>query len=217
MEAYKQLYLEEILKLAPASGCGCEFAQRQLNNTELIALSDDFLRDIQLHSGEFEEMFDILISIYQHCKNGCMAEAATRAKQFNRFYCTGYSSKNSLGMCVPLFRARSISGYDTADINQFFHLPISKKATASEQRFSVHGSVMLYLARSIPIALRETGLTISEANLSVFLPKYSWVYESGMYSFQNSIDVTINEALRMGFPIRYDNNRFTFSKKNLFQ
>lgn len=215
LEAYKQLYLEEISKLTPALGCGCEFSQRQLGNADLMTLSDDFLRDIQLHSDNIEEMFDVLISIYQHCKNGHMAEAATLARQFNQSFCTGYSSKNSMGMCVPLFRARSISGYDTTDINQFFHLPMSKKAAASEQRFSVHGSVMLYLARSIPIALYETGLTISEANLSVFLPKYSWVYGAGMYSFQNSIDVTINEALSMGLSITYDNNRFTFSKKNL--
>lgn len=215
LELYKQLYLEEISKLVPAVRCGCEFSQRQLNNKKLLALTDDFLRDIQLHSSDFGKMFDVLILIYQHCKNGRMTEAILLAKQFNQSFCTGYSSKNSLGMCVPLFRARASSGYDTTDINQFFHLPMSKKANATEQRFSVHGNVMLYLARSIPIALHETGLTISEANLSVFLPKYSWVHEWGMYSFQNSIDVTINEALTPGFSIDYDNNRFTFSKRNL--
>lgn len=217
LEVYKQLYLEEISQLTPASKCGCELSQRQLGNTNLMTLSDDFLHDVQLRSGDFGKMFDVLISIYQHCKNGRTTEAATLAQAFNQSYCTGYSSKNSLGMCVPLFRARSISTYDTTDINQFFHLPLSKKAVASEQRFSVRGSVMLYLARSIPIALRETELSISEANLSLFMPKYSWVYRCGMYSFQNSIDVTINEALSMDFPISYDNNRFTFSKRNLIR
>lgn len=215
LELYKQLYLEEISKLVPAVQCGCEFSQKQMNNKKLLALSDDFSRDIQLHRSDFGKMFDVLISIYQHCKDGRTTEAATLAQAFNQSYCIGYSSKNGLGMCVPLFRARANSGYDTTDINQFFHLPMSKKANATEQRFSVHGNVMLYLARSIPIALRETGLTISEANLSVFLPKYSWVYECGMYSFQNSIDVTINEALTPGFSIDYDNNQFTFSKRNL--
>lgn len=212
LENYKRDYLVELSGLTSVADCSCLFSKKHKDDTNYLRFTDSFLEDLQARETLLAEIFDYLIQIYQLCEDDNLNKASAQAICYIENYCTQYSSINSIGMCVPLFRARPIGKYDMSDINQFFHFPLSRKADAAEQRFSVQGSVMLYLARSIPTALNETGLDISEACFSLYFPKYSWIYRYGLYSFQNSIDLTINEAINAEFHIEYDNDRFTFAR-----
>lgn len=220
LNRYKLIYLEEMSQLIPVNKCTCEFSKDYKDNSVFIDFANDMLFDFQSKSSWISEIFDSLIVLYTasfdlNCKINLDSQVGTFLDKF----CTNYSSINDIQMCHILFRGREEGSYDDANINEFFHLPFSMLGNTSEQRFSSKGSIMFYLARALPITAAELGKDISKLKCAMFFPKYSWVYQKGMFDFTNSIDKTINDAIpaliKGGSIIEYDNDTFTFSRKNL--
>jgi hypothetical protein len=172
---YKHKYLKALKTLATITECSCQFASQNISEPNYINFTNDVFYDFLSKSGLIAQIFDNLIDIYSLCKNDDIKKANIKLESFMTNYCTNYSTINGLQMCHLFFRGREKGYYDEANINQYFHLPFSNKGNAKEQRFSAKGTIMFYLARSMPTVLQELGKNISEVNFSLFVPKYSWV------------------------------------------
>lgn len=218
IQLYKSKYIAEFKKMDVLSKCACDFAMQNFNNDTYVKFCDDMLNDYKGKIKLIEEIFDVLIEIYNLCENNHREEAFIKLQEFFEKYCTNYSSINDIQMCDILFRGREGGTYDLADIHEYYHIPFSIKEKVGNQRFSVKGKPMLYLAKSMPIVSQELKLDFEKINFALYFPKYSWVYKRGMYDFSNTIDVTINQAftplMNDGSKIEYDNSIFTFSKNN---
>lgn len=218
LQLYKLKYIAEFKKMDVLSKCACDFAMQNFKNATYVKFCDDMLNDCKGKIELIEEIFDVLIKIYNLCERNHREEAFLKLKDFFENYCTNYSSINAIQMCDILFRGREVGSYDLADIHEYYHVPFSIKDKVGNQRFSVKGKPMLYLAKSIPTASRELKLDFEKINFALYFPKYSWVYGRSMYDFSNVIDVEINRALAplmdYGSKIEYDNQNFTFSKNN---
>lgn len=160
----------------------------------------------------FDEIFSML-TIY----NKNELETKNKLEEYLDTRCTGWSVSGAVELAKPMFRARRIGTYKR-HIHELYHVPFSRRALLSDERFSSKEKPMLYLAETIEGTLHETHLKFEEANYALFVPKYSNFYKSTSYNINNSMQASLNaifgEALQ-GCKIEYDNNRFTFSKRNI--
>ena len=215
---YKKLYIDEFKTLNSLKNCSCDYSKKYINEPTYLQFCDDLLDDYKMKIDLLEKLFDGLIEIYATYIEGNRSDAYKKLDTYINKYCTNYSSDNAMQFCTILFRGRPTGQYDIGSIHEYYHIPFSKRNLAGNQRFSIEGNPMLYLARSIPTALQELGENIDNINFAVYYPKYSWMYHSGLYNITNSIDIILNNCIYPmisdGSKIKYNNYQFTFSKNN---
>ncbi len=155
LQYYKLQYLDEFKKRESIFKCTCDFAIKNINNQIYVDFCNDMMADYKGKVNLIENIFDELVNIFVLCENNHKEDAFIKLKNFFENYCTNYSTINDIQMCDILFLGREIETYDLVAIHEFYHIPFDIKDKASSQRFSVKGTSMLYLAKSIPIATQR--------------------------------------------------------------
>lgn len=181
LEKYKKIFLEEIDALLPVGMCNCEYAKFEKGYSLYRETTDKLLITIKQNKKVLEQFFDSFIEIYiEYITNG----AYKAIKKFSDFLdqeVLKSGSEIALDFTQLLFRAREKTkrNYDELEL---FHVPFSVRCNLSNQRFSISGQPMLYLAKSIVTAEREIVKKTNKLVFSAFLPNYSYYYQSKIYN-----------------------------------
>ena len=215
---YKENFIDTLLKLDVSSSC--PVCHNYKNNQEVVFYLEEIRRDLQSKEKYIVTIFDKIIDIYVEFISKNHEKAYCKMINFLEKYSTNYTSVNAMQLCKPMFRVRSKDNkYDATDIREFFHIPFTKRYIVGNQRYSVAGQPMSYMAETLQIALSETNQTIDQVNVAMFFPRYSSFYEKGMYDISNglfqNLNAEISEAMTQLSKPKYDNSLFTFSKKNM--
>jgi hypothetical protein len=116
-----------------------------------------------------------------------------------------------------MFRVRIKGSYDEGNCFEYCHIPFDVRQNVGNQRFSIAGQPMIYMAESLPIALKEVSKSIRGVNSALFLPGVSAFYNEAIYDITNSVSANLN-TMRLfcnyGSIIEYNSNRYTFRKSN---
>lgn len=160
--------------------------------------------------------FDEIISMLTIYKNNKL-QTKNKLKEYLDTRCTGWSVSGAMELAKPMFRARRIGTYKR-HIHELYHVPFSRTDLLSDERFSSKDKPMLYLSETIGGTLHETHLKFEEANYALFVLKYSNFYKTTSFNINNSMQASLNAIFWDSLQeckIEYDNNRFTFSKRNM--
>lgn len=202
LKEYKELYLSELQKLDYVRNCNCiDDIENILNyDKEKIELYcnylDDFLDDIKNNIHKIIECFDSIISIYDsyikediYSAYNKMSDLVFKKKKIRLHI------EEAINYSKPIFRIREKGEYNKNNINEYFHIPFNKRFLSGNQRFSVSGQPMLYLAGSLQTALIELDKKIDEVNVSIFLPSFSYNYDTPIYSIDNNVEDYIHGSI----------------------
>ncbi|MBR1433287.1 hypothetical protein [Ruminococcus sp.] len=167
------------------------------------------MNDIKNKRNLIESLFDEVIDIYIAAISKNRSVATGMMKSYISKRCRYFNVSGAMTFSKPFFRARKAGNYDGSDIHELFHVPFDKRYLIGNQRFSLTGIPLLYLAESLPLALREIGCDIKHANVALFLPKYSNYYHEGMYDITNPIVynlLTIEKKMKAGCKLTYNHD-----------
>lgn len=201
LKEYKELYLSELQKLDYVRNCNCiDDIENILNyDKEKIELYcnylDDFLDDIKNNIDEISECFDSIISIYETYIKEDIYSAYNKMSDFFKKGKVRFAYEEAISYSKPMFRIREKGKYDKSNINEYFHIPFNKRFLSGNQRFSVSGQPMLYFASSLQTALIELGKKMDEVNVSIFLPSFSYNYDTPIYSIDNNAEDYIHGSI----------------------
>lgn len=217
LKEYKELYLSELQKLDYVRNCNCiNDIENILNyDKEKIELYcnylDNFLDDIKNKTNEIEEHFDNIIDIYDTYIKNDIHKAYRKMKKFTKSKIDLQKETPSASYSNLMFRVRPKGNYNSNDIKEYFHIPFDKRFFVGNQRFSLTGRPMIYLASSLQIALKEIGKNIDEVNASVFLPSFSYLYDYYLFNIKNDIIDSLNNIILY---IGNYNSKIKYSNKN---
>ena len=214
LKKYKKLYLSELQKLDSVRNCNCIDDIKNILNydKEKIELYcnylDNFLDDIKNNLQIIEEHFDNIIDIYDTYIKNDIHKAYKKMEDFTRDKVDLERGTPSSLYSNLMFRVRPKGDYNNNDIKEYFHIPFDKRFFVGNQRFSLTGRPMIYLASSLQIALKEIGKNIDEVNASIFLPSFSYLYDYYLFNIKNDIIDTLNSTIsniKTGSKITYNN------------
>lgn len=193
LSKYKVLYLDELSKLNKLRDCNC---YDLYSNHSLCLWIDEFLADIHLNIKLIESTFDDINSCYIKFITDNQRSAINHLYEFLENSSLIKRTEEPSNLVTALFRARRKSGFDPKNINEFYHVPFSKRHLVGSQRFSIPGLPLLYLGSSILTIQKE--LEARESNdleYSAFLPSYSHFYNFKIFSLRNSIHSLLENNL----------------------
>lgn len=216
LKEYKKLYLSELKNLDYVKNCSCidnikyTFKNKGSKIKLFTDYLDSFLCDIKNKINEVEKYFDNIIDIYNTYVKENIHQAYKKMEDF-----TKDKDKVNLERETPsasysnlMFRVRPKGNYNNNDIKEYFHIPFDKRFLVGNQRFSLTGRPMIYLASSLQIALKEIDKNIDEVNASIFLPSFSYLYPYYLFNIKNDIIDSLNYIIswiESGSKIRYGN------------
>ncbi|CCG56173.1 hypothetical protein WESB_0703 [Brachyspira pilosicoli WesB] len=214
LKEYKKIYIDELKKINTIEQCECSNTIRDYigNDNNKINLCfncyNDFLVCIKNHISDIEKYFDEIIDIYDTYIKENIHIAYEKMKNFIiKIY--KYRKKQTIFYSTPMFRVRPKGQYNIKDIREYFHIPFNKRFLTSNQRFSTTGKPMIYLSNSLQIALAEVNKKIDEVNAAIFLPSFSYNYDSTLYDIKNDIiDLLKNIISSISSGIKYDDKIF---------
>ena len=214
LKGYKEIYISELLKINKIKNCNCSniIDIKMGNDKEKIELCynyfDDFYEDIKNNIQRIEEYFDNIIDIYNTYVKENIHQAYKKMEDF-----TKDKDKVNLERGTPsasysnlMFRVRPKGNYNNNNIKEYFHIPFDKRFLVGNQRFSLTGRPMIYLASSLQIALKEIDKNIDEVNTSIFLPSFSYLYSYYLFNIRNDIIDSLNSTIsniKVGSKIEY--------------
>ncbi|MCE7534593.1 hypothetical protein [Aliivibrio fischeri] len=189
---YKESFLYEIGKLSTLTECTC---CKSFNYLSLEQWTEDFILDINSNLNLIGDIFDD-ISL-------CYFKYVTENPRSSINYLSNYLENNELirkvvnpiELVKVLFRARLKGDFDPQKIEEFYHIPYSKRYLVGSQRFSVSGQPMLYFGSSTLTVEKELEATTDQLYYSAFLPNYSDIYKFKIFDLKNSINNLIENAL----------------------
>lgn len=217
LKEYKELYLSELQKLDYVRNCNCiddienilnyDKEKRKLCSNYL----NNFLDDIKNNIQRIEEYFDNIIDVYDTYVKNDIHKAYRKMKNFTKDEVNKVNLErgtSSASYSNLMFRVRPKGNYNNNDIKEYFHIPFDKRFLVGNQRFSLTGRPMIYLASSLQIALKEIGKNIDEVNTSIFLPSFSYLHKYYLFNIKNDIIDTLNNIIswvETGSKIKYNN------------
>jgi len=202
LREYKKLFIDGLSKLTTVNQC--ENNHSILLNSNMLTYLTDLYDDIVSNKlALVNSMFDEVTNIYIAFIQQNHIAAYTKLKSFICDKCYHSSVDNPHGFCKPLFRVipkpNEKWNYNIQDENAYFHIPFSKRFLVGNQRYSISGLPMCYLANNLQTALNEVNKSLDQVNIAVYLPKFSNFYMCGIYDTTNiiieNIKVYISESL----------------------
>lgn len=216
LSKYKKLYLDELKTLTSLRDCNCYFSY---NNNDLCLWTDEFLLDIKSNIQLIEDIFDQINSCYNLFISENQRAAINHLCHFLESSSLINRLVDSFELVTPLFRARWKGSFNKNDINEFYHVPFSKRQLVGSQRFSIPGLPLLYLGSSILTIEKE--LEANENNnleYAMFLPSYSHFYNLKIFNLKNNINNLLEKNLPgiIGAGVNYPYSSF-ISYKSKFK
>jgi hypothetical protein len=207
--------MDEIKKMSSISKCQC--IKKNEYSDVFLKLTDDFLEDIQNNYEYIDSIFEKVINIYMEFIKKNRIEAYIRMEEFLDENSTNYNSVSVINFAHPMFRVRIKGSYNEDNCFEYYHIPFDLRHNVGNQRFSIAGQPMIYMAESLPIALKEVGKNIRSVNSALYLPGFSSFYNEAIYDITNSVSANLS-GIRLlcsdGSVIDYNNDGITFSKSN---
>lgn len=215
LKRYEENFINGLLKVESSEKCSenHDFTERN----DVKDFLEELRKDMQGKEKFIKCIFNNIISIYTEFISENHEKAYHKLVDFLEKYSTNYTSVNAIQIIKPMFRIRERNNiYDEAAIEEYFHIPFSKRYLVGNQRFSMTGHPMSYMAESLQIALAELGKKIDEVNVALFFPKYSNFWGKGMYdvsnSFFDSLDAMIFDTYDDKRKLQYTNEILPISE-----
>lgn len=226
LRTYRDIYCDELSDVVPVEECErskrhlglCPDSAEYLHKdgmgnwpSEVVDFINEVTENVKSQINDIREYFNSIINIYE-------SQSPDSLTSFIEKNCTSFYAESDIYYTKPWFRARKVGSYDPHDISEMFHIPFTKLELTGNQRFSMPGQPYLYLAESLSTAAEEIGAKENELNAVLFIPDYSKYYHKGTYNIGNSFIKELNAYVHLtedGSELIYDNNFFTFSKKNM--
>ncbi len=210
LHEYKTLYIDGVKKLSLVNECENHHNLNDEMVDYLSALQKELIRKLPLIESVFDEVIDLYTSFIK--QNHIVAYA--KLARFINSRIPYRPVDNTYGFCKPLFRVipkpDDSWNYNPLDENSYYHIPFSKRHIVGNQRFSISGLPMCYLADNLQTALNECDTTIQCINAIVFLPKFSNFYTRGIFDVSNRII----ENLKVMITLSLSNiSKFDYSSK----
>ena len=198
LKEYKSLFLSKLDSVKEfgvefnCSKCqkeGCLLKEQDQNVKERVyTYLNTFLFNLKSKQNLIADYFEKIIKIYIIAISENRSGAMKQMEMYINNYCHHFFASGTLFFIKPFFRVRKKGNYDASDIHELYHIPFNRRYYIGNQRFSLSGIPLLYVAESLQIALKETDCNIKNANVALFLPKYSENYKKGIYDVTNSIE-----------------------------
>lgn len=193
LDYYKKLYVDELRNLKRLSECSC---YKTYSNASLCAWVDEFLSDIHQNIYIIESTFDKIKLSYVKFISENQRSAINSLYDFLEESLLIDRTVDSSELIRALFRARWKGKLDPKDIEEFFHVPFSKRHLVGSQRFSIPGLPLLYMGSSALTVEKELEANSSfDLEYSIFLPNYSNFYSSRIFSLRNNINDLLEKNL----------------------
>ena len=183
LKEYKKIYLNKLIKLVSVNKCSCNYHFN--SSDEYINFTDKFLYLLKNNMLIFDEIFDILINVYDIFITKSYKHAADYF--WNTISIFNLMGRSEIPMSYShlLYRARKIGDY--SKITDFFHIPFDRRELVVNNRFSISGQPMIYFGNSIMTLTKELDLDVDNLSIAAFLPKYSIYYPLNINEVENSI------------------------------
>lgn len=219
LKEYKKLYLSELQKLDYVKNCNCidnikdTFKNKRRKIKLFTDYLDSFLCDTKKNINDVSECFDYIISIYDAYIKEDIYSAYNKMSDLIKKRAGWVKSQEATSYSSLLFRARDKKEkYDKNNIYEYFHIPFDKRFKIGNQRFSVSGQPMLYLAGSLQTALVELDKKIDEVNVSIFMPK---INNPLIYDIKNNVEdfihISLINIIEAGSKLKYMDIKGLFS------
>lgn len=211
LHEYKALYIDGVRNLVSVDKCEMTHKLNEEMLAYVSALQIDLIAKMPLIESVFDEVINIYTSFIQ--QNHILAYA--KLANFINKRIQYRPVDNTHGFCKPLFRVIPKPypdwNYTPSDENAYYHIPFSLRHKVKNQRYSISGLPMCYLADNLQTALNECDTTIDRINAIVFLPKFSNFYTRGIFDVSNRII----ENLKVMISLSLDNfSKFDYSSKH---
>ncbi len=203
LSKYKELYLDELKSLTRLRECDC---YNSYSNDSLCLWIDEFLSDINLNIDLITTTFDTINSCYIKFIDENQMAAINHLYNFLESSSLINRQVDPSELVTTLFRARWKSTFDPKNVNEFYHVPFSKRHLVGSQRFSIPGLPLLYLGSSVLTVEKELeAQENSDLEYSAFLPSYSHIYNFKIFSLTNNINSLLENNLPgiMGADVSY--------------
>lgn len=190
---YKQLFISEINNLQSISKCNCKYKN---TDTRYVQWTDSFLKEVKNNSNIIENTFDDLINIYKSYISESIKVSIDKTWDFLIKKDLLNETEDGFSYSTLFYRARIDNGsFDKNDINNFFHIPFTKRNLIGNQRFSISGQPMIYLSKSIIGVEKELSTPTNNLAFSAFLPFYKSFYSRKYFTIKNTLFNTIVKSL----------------------
>ncbi len=217
LSKYKELFINEVNDLKSVADCDCNFKN---TDTGYVEWTDCFLNEMRKNSIIIESTFDKLISIYISYISESIKIATDKLWDFLNEYDLLDETEGGFSYSTIYYRARLDDGsFNKNDINNFFHVPFTKRELIGNQRFSISGQPMLYLAKSVLVVEKELSTSINKLAFSAFIPFYKDFYSKKYFTIKNTLFNTIVKSLpgiiKSGSQLDYYNCDLTPNKNSI--
>ena len=221
---YRDLFLDDLVNLenikmySNCDHCSNCFIYNPIS-VALESYMKDFCNDIRTKSELMCSIFNEIIDIHVTALSINRSVAKQKLDSFILNRCNGLNAQDPFFFSRPFFRARTSGDYDGSDIHELFHVPFNKRHLIGNQRFSLTGVPLLYLAESLPLALKEIDCDNNKYNAALFLPKYSNYYRKSLFDMTNPFIDGINSIqnlIDVGDDYSYKSqSQYVFTENNI--
>lgn len=190
LSEYKKIFIEGLKNLTDINQCENKENHQNINDNMqkyLKDLQDDIINNkLDL----IDNLFDKVIDIY---KEFIKKNHISAYKKLEEYIPEIFHKKINVNeFCRPLFRVipkpdKENWNYKPHNENYYFHIPFNKRYLVKNQRYSISGLPMCYLADNIQCALQEMKMNLNEVNVGLFLPKVSSFWNKRIYDTTNRI------------------------------
>jgi len=193
LSKYKDLFINGVKELESVSKCNCKYKNA---DAKYVKWTDDFLKEMQNSNTIIESTFDALISIYKSYVSENIKIATEKVWDFLIQNDLLDEIEGGFSYSTLFYRARIDDGtFDKNDINNFFHIPFTKRELIGNQRFSISGQPMLYFAKSVIGVEKELSTPINKLAISAFIPFFKDFYSKKYFTIKNSLFNSIVKSL----------------------
>ena len=216
LQNYRDLFLKDIAKLEEANissncdHCSTCHIYNPISN-KFKSYLNEFCNGIRSKSELITILFNEVIHIYISALSTSRSTAMKELDDYLSNRCNGFSTQDPFFFSRPYFRVRETGEYDGSDIHELFHVPFNKRQRIANMRFSLTGVPLLYLAESIPLALKEINCKNNKYNAAIFLPKYSNFCKSSLFDMTipfvdnvNAIQGLIDAGCNLSYNCQYN-------------
>ncbi|MCC0650528.1 hypothetical protein ACTPDI_17770 [Clostridioides difficile] len=203
LKIYKHNFINELKKLKSIEKC--EYCQQNDYPKNFVEDTNFLLEDLTENYDYINKVFDEIINIYlTYITQGKIIAYNSMLRFLNETIKEkDFETENAFSK--PMFRIRKKDNkYNSEEFYEYTHLPFNKRYLSGNNRFSVCGQPMIYMAESIEIALKETNIEdINNANLALFIPNPEKL-KGKVYNITNKIIDILYRVL--AFYKQNDNN-----------
>lgn len=170
LKTYKHNFIKELKEMKSIEKCKC--CKQNNYPKKFVEYTNLLLKDLTENYDYINEVFDEIINIYLTYITQGRIRAYSSMLSFLNKTIKEKDFETDNAFSKPMFRIRRKNNkYNSEEFYEYTHLPFNKRYLSENNRFSVCGQPMIYMAESIEVALKELDIKdINDANIALFIP-----------------------------------------------